>query len=206
MIKKTSFFFLLILLSFFSILSAQNETQGRLLPLYFRTDPKTTNLAEIIDQIEKGTGAKKDTLINKTDTSAFYYRAFSVSFNPFQIPVNGIEFQIREGYGIRDNKIDGKIRFLLMEIIAISDSTVDNESRIKSEYKRLKKEFSDTYHASMIKKSKKKNKRPFERYEFSSRQTGQKNIFLSWGGYYQNANTHCLSLALLYELQLENKN
>lgn len=199
----------LLILTFCSntfYLKAQTEDKNMLAFKYFKVYPSASSHEELTLQIEKATNAKRDTLIHHTDSTAFYYRGFTTFFNPFQMPVKEIEIQIREGQGEKDMKFGSKTLLLIIEVIAITDSTENSKLQVSAEYRKLKNELSASFTAHPGLKSKRKSSRPFEHITFSSTQTNFKNIFLSWGGHYKYVNTHCLSLSFLFEMFTDNKN
>ena len=170
---------------------------------YFKTNTEEKYISQIIENLKNNIGFVSDTLISKTDTSLFYIRGYSTSFNPFSISVNKIEIQFRENKVQIKGEEKPKDTVLILQIIGITDSTDENKSRVSEELKRISKEFISVFPYFYHEKSTKKAKVPYEFFSFKIFSTPYPSMTIGYGNYYKNQKIHCISLQLYYKLRIE---
>lgn len=169
---------------------------------YFSTNAADQYISQTIENFKKA-GFTHDTLISKTDSSLFYYRGYSTSFNPFQIPVRKVEIQFRENkILVRGEKI-ARDTILILQILGITDSSAENKNKLIEEVQRISKEFIEVFPLFNHGKSAKKAKRPYEFFTFNIFPAPYPTLILGFGAYYQNPKINCIDLELYYKLKIE---
>ena len=195
-----------ILFSHDLILYSQTEKQKiKLLEItqqYFRTNAADQYISQTIEDFKKA-GFVTDTLISKTDSSLFYYRGYSTSFNPFRIPASKVEIQFRENKIQISGEKTARDTVLILQILGITDSTDENKNRIMEELRRISKDFISVFPFFNHGRSAKKAKRPYEFFDFKIFSAPYPTIILGFGAYYQNPGIHCIDLELFYKLKIE---
>lgn len=201
----TTLFLLLQFYSFsqivFPIQKNKNEVEQNLKEIaahYFNVDPYGKSLKDLIDEMESQLAFHVDTLILNTDTSSFYLRGYSEKFNPFSFPIKKFEVQIRETK-VFVTKKDKKPAdsFLVIHMIAATDSTLQGKEYVKQEYERLFKKLNPLFQHSDPRRSGKKDLRDYRSccYYYSFYPSPQVCIF--WGGHYENYKINVFSIQLL---------
>lgn len=199
---------LLFLLSISWTISAYSQTEKQKIELrkiveqYFQTNAEDQNISKTIEDFENA-GFISDTLILKTDSSLFYYRAFSKTFNPFQIPVSKVEIQFRENKIQAKGEKNARDTILVLQILGITDSSLENKNAIINEVKRISNEFIPVFPSNRHEKSNKKAKKAYEYYAFYNFPGPFPYILVSFGSYYQNPKIFCINLQLNYRLKVE---
>lgn len=141
------FLFLILLISSYKI-DAQdynpNPNLEDIAKKYFSISPEGYLAKDIIQQLKSNIYIFGDTTIEKSDSTLFYFRGFTSTFNPFQITFSRIEFQIRENiYKNANNEpIDTILTF---QIIGIADSTNLSAETLKKEVLRIAKNVSPLF-------------------------------------------------------------
>jgi hypothetical protein len=203
-LKKSTlkYWILYILFSHDCTLFSQTENQkiklAEITKQYFGTNAEDQYISKTIEDFIK-TGFVADTLILKTDSSLFYYRAFSENFNPFQIPVSKVEIQFRESVIHVKGEKTARDTLLVLQILGITDSSAESKTKIIEEISRISKEFIPVYPHYNNWKSSKKAKKPYEYFYFKIFPVSYPTLILSFGGYYQNPKILCIDLEIYYK-------
>ena len=195
-----------ILFSHDFILFSQSEKQKlklhEITEQYFGTNTEDQYINKTIEDFKK-TGFVCDTLISKTDTSLFYYRGYSTTFNPFQIPLSKIEIQFRENKIQVHGEKTARDTILVLQILGITNSSTENKDRIMDEIKRISKQLIDVFPFYNHVKSSKRSKRPYESFDFKIFSAPYPTLILGFGPYYQNPKIHCIDIVINYKLKIE---
>lgn len=176
----------------------ENPKLTEILKQFFITN-NSGDIGLLIQDVGNIPGLSQSTKIATTDTSLLYFNGFSSSFNPFSIPVNKIEIQLRESRVLLKGEPFAKDTFFIVQIIGITDSTEESRKKVQQEFRKLSKEFAAYFVAKGHRKSPKKQKRPSESVTFDLWPNKYKFLQLGWGGYYKNQNTHCISLSVFFK-------
>ncbi|MGH2552228.1 MAG: hypothetical protein ACRDEB_00840 [Chitinophagaceae bacterium] len=195
--QKPLVLFLLILLhySVFAQLDKPEEKIREIANKYFAVSPEGLNLSLVIEKLKSNIHLETDTVINKTDTSLFYFRGYTTAFNPFNTPIQKIEIQIRE------DKVNGtniKDTILVFMIIAITDSSLQSKQNLANELRNIVKDISPVFSRTEHRKSSKKDKLQFDGYSFYYLLRSFPYLTIGWNKYYQNHKVYSLNLTLLY--------
>jgi hypothetical protein len=197
---KEFFIFSLILFPLTCFAQKQQKTEiNDLIEKYFSVNPEELSMAELVKALEVKAGVSIDTIINRTDTSLFYLRGYSGSFNPFRVSSVKTEFQIREAVVRNDRKIPVDT-FLIMQIIVITDSTEKSKRMIRGELKRIDKEMNLFFPKSDYIKSRKKAKWFYETYSYKEGNFSPlPKIRVGLSHYYQDLFCYTMIMETYYE-------
>jgi hypothetical protein len=173
------------------------KKQEEIARIFFNIQKGWMDASDLLKQLISNTGLIPDTIIARTDTSVFYMRGYCKTFNPFAIPVKEIEIQLREGPVHVINKEKIKDTLLYLQIIAITDSNT-SILPLTRETRRIAKNISPAFTRTNHVKTSGKKSRPSEGYSFYYQPEQFPFITIGFGGYYQNASIHCITLSLIY--------
>ena len=196
---KYYLFIVFFLLVRSSLCQSQKALLDNIASKYFTVVPEGKSLKEITEALETNISLKIDTTIPKTDTSLFYMRGYSDSFNPFDIPVSKIEILLMQGVMKARGYITTNDTLLVLQIIAVTDSSEEIKKILKSEVARINKEIGYPDDHLTYKKSKRKGRIAFESYVYNRLPRPYVFLTYGWGAYYYNTKIKCLSLSIHFK-------
>lgn len=170
---------------------------------YFTTIPTGNSINEIVGSLERNISLKIDTTIRQTDTSRFYLRGYTSDFNPFAIPATKIEIQMRVAV-IKKKPPTANDTLLILQVIAPIDSSPDITKMLRSEVHGITKNLNKLFDKVLYKRSKSKDKIPFESFIYFILPEPYHELVIGWGGYYLNSSIHCISLSLSCKISATN--
>jgi hypothetical protein len=212
---------LLISPSLFSQKEPGNPAASDLSYRFFKTAPLKKTVSDMTESLISDLGCSIDTIITKTDSSLFYLRAYTSTFNPFNISAIRIEIQVTERKIIdgHTSKAPPKDTLILMEAIIVGDSTAAGLKSLKEEFKRLRIDFSEILFETGYKKATKKSGKPYQMSYFvpkpirhlspssiqilNNSDINFSTAAIGLGSYYQDSKRLCLSVQFLYKLNIK---
>jgi hypothetical protein len=217
----TCLYLLIISSCLFSQKEPGNPAASDLSYRFFKTAPLKKTMSDLTKSLISDLGCSIDTIITKTDSSLFYLRAYTSTFNPFNISAIRIEIQVTERKIIDGHtpKAPPKDTLILMEAIIVGDSTGAGLKSLKEEFSRLQADFSKILFETGYKKATKKSGKPYQMSYFIPRPIKYlspssiqilnnsainfSSAAIGLGSYYQDSKRLCLSVQFLYKLNIE---
>lgn len=165
---------------------------------FFNIEPQGKNAKEIIKILAERLDIYADTIIQKTDTSLFYYRGYSDQYKPFGINSKKIEIQFREGIAKEKENLLTLDTLLFLQLIAGVDSSRENLSLLEKEVRKIHKDISSFFTSYNEQKSRKKDKTAYHFYNYYYRPFALPIISVGWSASYNKQPLSCITLKLTY--------
>lgn len=165
---------------------------------YFGINPYSANREGIADLLQEKYHLTDVWRRSRSKDSLFYMRGFTTEFNPFSIPVQSVEFQVREGTRSL-KRLDGSIlrdTVLVVQVVGLTDTTLQAKKQVEDEWRAIKAEFGEDY--NMFPGSQKREKR---KLLYAHTWFAVDKVFngtLGFGLHYKDKKTHCISVSLFF--------
>lgn len=165
---------------------------------FFNIEPRGKNAKEIIRVLTESLDFHADTVIQKTDTSLFYYCGFSDWYKPFGVNSKKVEIQFRETIAKEKESLLTLDTLLFLQLIASVDSSRENLSLLEKEVRKIHKNISSFFTSYNEQKSRKKDKTAYHFYHYYYRPFPFPIVTLGWNASYNKQPLPCIILTLTY--------
>jgi hypothetical protein len=130
-------------------------SQGPLQPVlktYFRSHPFDIRFSTFITSLQKDPWFTIDTYNRRTDSNFFFLSGHYKNFNPFRFVPNEIRLVIAEKEIIHTDSLHTTDTIIMIQLIAIADSTPDSRKAVAKEFKHFNTSKGKSFSSSTYKK------------------------------------------------------
>ncbi|GGH66581.1 hypothetical protein HNQ91_001845 [Filimonas zeae] len=166
---------------------------------YFGINPYSASREGIADLLEEKYHLTDIWRRTRSKDSLFYMRGFTTEFNPFSIPVQSVEFQVREATRSKKRRDGSTIKdtVLVVQVVGLTDTTLQAKKQVEDEWRSIAADFRKSYFVVRENEQREKGELLYANTWFGA-ETGVFNSVAGFGLHYKDNKTHCVDVMLFF--------
>lgn len=180
--RITAIIFTLSIALFSIFVNAQESSSTKysndLFYRFFKIKLTDKPLLKTLEEFQKNTHTVTDTSNYLIDSSSYFFKGYTTTFNPFDISTDTVAYYISEARLFKHKDSSNYQRRLLFQAILYGDQSKESYELLIKKYKKFKKEFS-TYLKEVKNIANKKNKYFISNFAYPFVTTTQNSIHIN---------------------------